>query len=253
MKLAVYIYFSPPRRCIHTISITRQSLDSSGGVFLVHKNLHVVVRRGSAPGMTIVFEGEGHESTSTLPGDVVVTLREQPMRGFRRVGPKSLVRVGPAAARGDVFYCDAFKMPNGNHAVLVGSVLLPSLEAGGKGGTITVTLAGDGMLDPDDPWDKPPGDMTESIFYPAVDLAERVVRTCVRPAAVMLCGCAEDGLAGAVAGALSAAAQAHRRLAEELWEGDPESDPASESTRRGGAVASPSRRCAGPRTVGPSP
>ena len=155
-----------------------------------------------------------------LPGDVVVTLREKPQREFRRAGAKDLERVGPAVRRGDVFYIDDFRTPNGARHVLHGPALLGMVAGGKRGGLIGLSLPGEGLLDPEDPWERPPGDLSVSIPYPAVapeDWTVRVLDGGGPPPPLLLVGAGADAGPGAAAGALAAAGLQHRRLAAELW------------------------------------
>lgn len=50
------------------------------------KVLEVAVQPGASSGEQIVVEGEGSQAPGTLPGDVVLVLREKPHRHYRRQG-----------------------------------------------------------------------------------------------------------------------------------------------------------------------
>jgi len=48
--------------------------------------LYVNIERGSSPGDTVVFKSMGEQQPNSIPGDVVLTIRESKHKIFKRVG-----------------------------------------------------------------------------------------------------------------------------------------------------------------------
>lgn len=87
---------------------------------------------------------------------------------------------------------------------------------GGAGGVWTATLAGEGLYDAAEPWERPPGDLRVQLRYPAWLLAEARVACCLAPQPVHLLGSSADAVAAALAAGSVAAALCHRREAAEM-------------------------------------
>jgi hypothetical protein len=66
---------------------------------------------------------------------------QKPQAEFQRDGSKGLSRAGAPLRRGDAFFCEDFRSLSGRRHVLSGPAALPRLlEAGGKGGAVTVVV-----------------------------------------------------------------------------------------------------------------
>jgi hypothetical protein len=61
--------------------------------------------------------------------------------------------------RGVVYYYHTVQSLMGTNIVMMGNALELSFQSGGMGGFIEQTFILEGMQDPDDPWEKDPGDL----------------------------------------------------------------------------------------------
>lgn len=89
----------------------------------------------------------------------------------------TLVRRRPVE-RGVVFYHHSVKSLMGTQIVMMGNALELSFQSGGMGGFIEETFILEGMQDPDDPWEKDPGDLIVKV--PASLHTLRTMRPVVR-------------------------------------------------------------------------
>ena len=202
------------RGCTKRCVVIRTSVDGSGTVFEEQKTFHVIVRRGTPSGHKFLYEDAGSETGDLLPGDVVVTLLEKPHKLYRREGANDLVRMAAPLDARDIMYCEALTTLAGSAVVVAGSALLPSLAAGGQGGFIDHVLPGEGMPDPRDPWDHPPGDLHIRIRFSARETLR--ISTPLRPGPVFLLGSALSVLPAAVIGGAMAKVLTTRALAAEM-------------------------------------
>ena len=204
------------RGCTKRCTVTRTTLDSSGVVFEEQKTFHVVVRKGSADGTRYVLESCGSETCDLLPGDVVITLREKPHRLYRRSGAKDLLRMAAPQHESDLLFCEACQTLAGRHIVLVASPLMPSLCSGGQGGFTDHVFPGEGMPDPRDPWEHPPGALVIRLRHSPRSLERGTINTPVRPGLVFLLGSSDAVLPAAAVGGAMASATAARTTASDL-------------------------------------
>ena len=202
--------------CTKRCTVTRTSLDSSGVVYEELKTFHVVVRKGSADGTRYVMDSAGSETVDLLPGDVVITLREKPHQLYRRSGAKDLLRMAAPQHASDVLSCESCVTMGGRHVILVAAVLLPSLSSGGQGGFDDHVFPGEGMPDPRDPWEYPPGALVIRLRRAPRNLERGSISTPVRPGLVFLLGSGDATLPAAAVGGAIASAIAARLIASDL-------------------------------------
>jgi hypothetical protein len=177
-----------------------------------------VIRKGAAPGSTVVFPEQGSETAELLPGDVVITVRDKPHARFKREASsaKDLACVGPPLRRGDALYALRLRTLRGSEELLFGSPLAASLAAGGAGGVLAAVLPGEGMPDPSDPWEHPPGDLTIRMLNPPAPPERRVIRCAARQRPLALLPCAHAVTAAAAACAVAGAALRLEREGDEM-------------------------------------
>ena len=164
----------------------------------------------------MVFPEQGSESAELLPGDVVITVRDKPHPQFKREGAKDLAYIAPPLRRGDALYALRVRTLGGRDALLCGSPLAASLAAGGAGGVVASTLHGEGMPDPSDPWDNPPGDLIVRMLNPPAPPERRALRSAARQRPLLLLPDAQAVPAAAAAGGVAGAALRTQREADEM-------------------------------------
>ena len=169
----------------------------------------------------MVFAEQGSETAELLPGDVVITVRDKPHPQFKREGSKDLAYVAPPLRRGDALYALRVRALSGREALLCGSPLAASLAAGGAGGVVALTLRGEGMPDPGDPWEHPPGDLLVRMLNTPAPPERRALRCAARQRPLLLLPDAQAATPAAVAGGVAGAAlrtqcEADEMAAEEL-------------------------------------
>jgi len=79
--------------------------------------------------------------------------------------------------RGVVYYYHTVQSLMGTNIVMMGNALELSFQSGGMGGFIEETFILEGMQDPDDPWEKDPGDLivkVKSACLPGLGLGLRL-------------------------------------------------------------------------------
>jgi len=128
---------------------------------------------------------------------VIFILRQKPQKEFKRSGPKDIVHIGPPVERGVVYYYHTVQSLMGTNIVMMGNALELSFQSGGMGGFIEETFILEGMQDPDDPWEKDPGDLIVKLYNTGVRFEERIVRTRVAPHSVYLVGSGDAAAAEA--------------------------------------------------------
>ena len=177
-----------------------------------------MIRKGAAPGSTVVFPEQGSETAELLPGDVIVTVRDKPHARFKREASsaKDLACVGPPLRRGDALYALRLRTLRGSEALLFGSPLAASLAANGAGGVVTAVLPGEGMPDPSDPWEHPPGDLTIRMLNPPAPPERRAIRCAARQRPLALLPSAHAVAAAAAAGAVAGIALHLEREGDEM-------------------------------------
>ena len=131
-------------------------------------------------------------------------------------GVKDLETFGGAVPPGDVLFALEVVTLGGQRCLVAGSALREAAARGGAGGVWQAVLRRQGLYDPADPWQHPPGDLTVTVRFPPLMLAERRVQTCLRPQPVALVGSAGDAVCGALAAGPVAAALCHRAEAEAM-------------------------------------
>lgn len=176
--------------CTKTVTVQRQRVDYNGQPFTYSNNFHLVIRKGSSDGDMLVFEGEGSETVDTHPGDLNFILRSKPHPLFKKKGTKDLELFSrmPHINKGDVYALVEFKTIKGQSLAIVCHPLADSLVNGGCGGTWQSVVAKQGLFDPCDPWERPPGDLYVQVRHPAVFLEDCHVETQLRLRPVHLVG-----------------------------------------------------------------
>ena len=164
----------------------------------------------------MVFPEQGSESAELLPGDVVITVRDKPHPQFKREGAKHLAYAAPPLRRGDALYALRVRTRGGRDVWLCGSPVAASLAAGGAGGVVATTLQGEGMPDPCDPWENPPGDLVVRLLNPPAPPERRVLRSAARQRPLLLLPDAQAAVAAAAAGGVAGAALRTQREADEM-------------------------------------
>ncbi|KAL4449463.1 hypothetical protein ABPG77_007107 [Micractinium sp. CCAP 211/92] len=202
--------------CTKTVAVERRRVAPDGREFASIKNIHLVLRRGSREGDRHVFEGDGCEGVDTLPGDLVLVLRQKPHPVFRRVGDKDLEVFAQALAPGEVLFAVEVPTMHKKRVLLTGSALRRAAHRGGAGGVWQAVLPEQGVFDAAQPWEQPAGSLTVRLRYPACFLQEAVICTCLTPQPVHLLGCDRDVVGAALASGSIAGMLAHRREAAEM-------------------------------------
>jgi hypothetical protein len=141
---------------------------------------------------------------------------QKPHKLFKREGAKDLTCAGPPLRRRDALYCLRLRTLAGHEELLLGSAVAPSLASGGRGGFITHALPGEGMPDPVDPWDNPPGNLTVRLHVEAVAPETRVLRSTARQRTVLLVGGSAATTPGATAGGVVGTTLREALEAEEM-------------------------------------
>ena len=116
----------------------------------------------------------------------------------------------------DALFCEACVTLGGRHIVLIASALLPSLSSGGQGGFVDHVFPGEGMPDPRDPWEHPPGALVIRLRHAPRNLERGSIITPVRPGLVFLLGSGDATLPAAAVGGAMASAIAARVIACDL-------------------------------------
>ncbi|GAB4822442.1 hypothetical protein N2152v2_009488 [Parachlorella kessleri] len=218
------------------VGLERQRVDANGIVIQQSKTFYLVIRKGMQEGDRLTFEGEGEEAVDTQPGDLHFVLRQKPHPVFKRSGRANLELFARALAPGDLFFAVSVNTLQGKQKLLTGSAFHVAASAGGAGGMWRSVVKGQGLWDPQDPWDLPPGDLIVQVRYPGFQLGREGVRSSLRPQPVYLLGSAAEQVPAAMVGGCLVAALAHRLAAEELLEeGDDESE-LSQTTGAGSGV-----------------
>ncbi|KAK9817877.1 hypothetical protein WJX72_003540 [[Myrmecia] bisecta] len=157
--------------CIRTLTRLSRCVDGCGMAVERTTTHHVVVRRGAQQGQRHILEGEGDESLETLAGDLLVVLQQKPHAHFRRSGIKDLEMISRQQLQaGDTCFAEWVTSIYGQKHLVVGSALVASLTQGGLGGLWQTVLTGEGLYDPEDPWDQPRGDLVVKVRFPPVIL-----------------------------------------------------------------------------------
>ena len=178
--------------CTIPLSVERRRVDYSGKEFVSEKTFHLVIRRGSREGDTLVFEEEGNETVDTHAGDLVVTLRCKAHPVFRRSGDKDLeVFVQTENPNEILQFIEVTTLSKKSFALCLHS-LTEALIHGGCGGTWTHVFERNALYDASDPWSKPAGDLKVSARYMPWFLEDKDVRTCISPGEVALLGSSKD-------------------------------------------------------------
>lgn len=179
--------------CTESVTVSRRRVDYSGKEFVSEKTFHLVIRKGSREGDTLVYEDEGEESVDTHAGDLVFTLYSKPHPVFKRVGDKDLeVFVHTKGNPDDLMQLVDVKTLSDKDYTLCLHSLYESLANKGCGGMWTCSLPGQGLFDPKSPWNAPVGILNVSARYPAFLVEEKSINCCVKPGEVYLLGSAED-------------------------------------------------------------
>ncbi|KAL4443834.1 hypothetical protein ABPG75_011571 [Micractinium tetrahymenae] len=202
--------------CTKTVAVGRRRVAPDGREFASTKNIHLVLRRGSREGDRHVFEGDGCEGVDTLPGDLVLVLRQKPHPVFRRVGDKDLEVFAQALAPGEVLFAVEVPTIQKKRLLLTGSAFREAALHGGAGGVWQAVLPGQGLADAAEPWERPAGSLTVRLRYPACFLDEAAISSCLAPQPVHLLGCERDVVAAALAAGSIAGMLAHQREAAEM-------------------------------------
>ena len=175
---------------VERVAFTRRVFASNNTDFEEEtKVFHIIVKQGTAPGESYIYEDEGDESPDTLPGDVVFRLRVKEENGFSRRGGnggKDLQLTLPPLRAGDALFAARVRTVAGAQVVAAGSALrarmllyashsvessITALLKEGDGARQAVLdatqeqapaeacLPGMGMPDPSKPLQRPPGDL----------------------------------------------------------------------------------------------
>lgn len=181
--------------CTKPVSVDRRRVDYSGVEFISEKTFHLVIRKGSREGETLIFEEEGNESVDTHAGDLVFTLAVKPHPIFKRRGDKDLeVFVQTEDPSGILHMIEVETISKKSFSLCFHS-LVQSLINGGCGGTWDHSIQGQGLFDG---YDKPPGDLKISSRFLPCFLEDKTVTCCVSPGEVALLGSASDVVGGSI-------------------------------------------------------
>lgn len=202
--------------CTKSVSVERRRVDYNGKPFIHTKIFHLVIRKGSQEGDKLVFEEEGEESVDTHPGDLIFILKAKPHPVFKRSGPKDLEVFAAAVSQGSVKVCVDIETIRGSKRALHGSTLVAALENQGRGGVWKAHVPGQGLFDPQGPWDRPCGDLIVHVRYPAVLLSECSIKNCIKMRSVHLIGGDDSRVAAALAGGAIVASLVHERESYEM-------------------------------------
>ena len=186
--------------CTKAVSVDRRRVDYSGKEFVSTKTFHLVIRKGSREGDTIVFEDEGEESVDTHPGDLVFTLRSKPHAMFRRSGDKDLEVFASALPQDEIFSVIEIESLSGKKYSIVAHPMKDALQSGGTGGVWKHTLRGQGLYDALSPWENPAGDLHITTRYPPCFVAEKSVSSSIRQGSLLLVGSSEDSVPASMVG-----------------------------------------------------
>lgn len=124
--------------------------------------------------------------------------------------------MGAPLALGDAVYCQSVTALSGKCHLLYGSAVAASLAAGGCAGFVTHVLPGEGMPDPESPWDAPPGCLMVRLRFPARPWGQRLVSSPLHQRPVLLLPSATAVLPAALAGGIIRSAQQHSAEAAEM-------------------------------------
>lgn len=202
--------------CTKAVEVERRRVDYGGKEYISSKIFHLVIRKGSREGDTLVFEDEGEESVDTHPGDLVFILRSKPHPVFKRKGEKDIEIFASTVSPSDIV--DAAKIQNlsGKEYLLPVYCLREALENHGKGGMWHNVLEKQGMFDALNPWDAPPGDLHIFGRYPAIFLSEKSISKCIHPGKIYLVGSSSEKIPVSIAARLSASRICHATEAKEM-------------------------------------
>ncbi|GMH42097.1 hypothetical protein BSKO_10016 [Bryopsis sp. KO-2023] len=155
---------------------------------------------GSWDGMKMVFEGEGDEHVDTHPGDLVFTLKQKPHRSFKKMGKKNLEMRARAAVAGEIFYFDEVESIYGRRHLLMFDPVVESLKLKCCGGVWEKEIKGEGLFDPDDPFENEKGSLLVKVRFPPYSLRNRSITVACCRKAVQLIGRSDHALGGCLLG-----------------------------------------------------
>lgn len=188
--------------CTKAVTVDRRRVDYSGKEFVSSKTFHLVIRKGSREGDTIVFEDEGEESVDTHAGDLVFTLRSKPHPLFKRRGEKDLEVFASTLPQDEIFSIVETESLSGRQFCITVCSLRESLLNGGRGGIWQHKIQSEGLYDGISPWDSPTGDLYVSTRYPPAVLQEKNIVVHVRQGSIYLIGSSDDKVPGSLTGGI---------------------------------------------------
>lgn len=202
--------------CTKAVEVERRRVDYAGKEYISSKTFHLVIRKGSREGDTLVYEDEGEESVDTHPGDLIFILRSKAHPVFRRKGEKDIEIFASAVSPGDIVDTAMIQNLSGKEYLLPVHCLREALENHGKGGMWHHVLEKQGMFDALSPWDAPPGDLHIYGRYPPIFLSEKSITKCINPGKIYLVGSSSENLPVSIAAKLSASRIYHAIEAKEM-------------------------------------
>jgi DnaJ-class molecular chaperone len=212
--------------CTKPVSVERRRVDYSGVEFMSEKTFHVVIRKGSREGDTLIFDDEGNESVDTHAGDLIFTLAVRPHPLFKRKGEKDLEMFIQTGDPTDILQMIEFETLTKKSFTICFHSLVESLISGGCGGTKDHLIEGQGLFDG---YDRPAGNLTVSTRFIPCFVEDKHIVSCVSPGEVALLGSSGD-----VVGASILSGLLKRRLDHKLETFEMQHD--YESCRKGGIV-----------------
>lgn len=181
--------------CTKPVSVDRRRVDYSGVEFMSEKTFHVVIRKGSREGDTMMFDEEGNESVDTHAGDLIFTLVVRPHAVFKRKGDKDLEMFIQTENPSDILQMVEVETISKKNFVLCFHSLVDSLTNGGCGGTKELIIEAQGLFDG---YDRPAGDLTVSTRFLPCFLVDKNISCAFNPGEVALLGATVDVVGGSV-------------------------------------------------------
>lgn len=181
--------------CTKPVSVDRRRVDYSGVEFISEKTFHLVIRKGSRDGDTLVFDEEGNESVDTHAGDLIFTLLVKSHPVFKRKGDKDLEMFVQTENQSDIMQMIEVETICKKSFAFCLHSLVESLTNAGCGGTKDYIIDGQGLFDG---YDRPAGNLKVSTrFFPCF-IEDKKIACAIRPGEVTLLGSTKEFVAGSI-------------------------------------------------------